>query len=230
MIEVATQQLKTSFPMLDDNKFGYRRFSLRQSGMEPFHYLDDLNIDAILRDGYFIFHSAAMQKENLSVISGEYGFTLNKAACKFINCDLLNKHQLSIGCSVTALDPMHANHDYLNYVIQFKNKVLDAQLSWTMEFLNAIYSHLKNRHSAKNTLINKEIIQVMLADVLVHIESAKQHRMINSPDIAENQLLAVKELKAANQILAKLYGGRSFLAGNMVEMIMIFEYFRDIYF
>jgi hypothetical protein len=234
MIEMANQQFKNSFPLLDDNEFGYRRFSLRQSGMEAFYYLDDLGVDAIMHEGYFIVHNATMQKEYLSVISAEHGFTLNKSTCKFINCELLNKHQLSIGCCVATINPAHANHEYLNYFVNFKNKALDAQLYWTTEFLNSIYSHLKNRQSAKNALINKEIIQAMLADALLHIESAKRHREYTEKtgeyDLADNQLLAIKELKAANQILAKLYGGRSFLAGNVVEMIMIFEYFRDIYF
>ncbi len=234
MIEVANQHVKPLLPLMDDNEFGYQRFSFRQTGIELFQDLEDLKIDAIMHDGYFILHHTSIQKTQLSVISGEYGFNLDKASCKFINCELLNKHQLSIGYCVNSLDPIYSNPDYFTHIENFKRGVVDAQLYWTTEFLNAIYSHLKNRQSAKNALINKEIIQVMLADVLVHIKSAKQYQEqivnLNRVDIAANQLLAVKELKAANQILAKLYGGRSFLAGNVVEMIMIFEYFRDIYF
>ena len=217
-----------------DNKCDYQKFNLRHSEDTVFSYLEDCAIHGIARDGYFIIDSNLFYEKNLKIVLDGYCYTIPKSICKFISCDLLEKHQLSIGYIDNFASVISSGEQHFARIAEFKNKIIDAQLTCSKDFLRTIYFYLKNRQSENQMLINKEIIQIMLGDVIIHFKSALQHReqaIHSSKKIcAENQSSAMLEIKKANHILAKLYGGRSFLSENIIEMIMIFEYFRSIYF
>lgn len=227
-------QLKTVTLLHDNNEWKYNKFNLRASDETVFHYLEELGMDGIVRDGYVILNKYSLHAENLKLVIEDHSYLVAKSECKFISCDLLEKHHIAIGYIENKPTHIFANTQNIAYLNLFKNKIIDLQIKWSREFLNEAYVHLKNRRSENQMLINKEIIQTMLADVMIHIKSAAVHRQhtntLTLASIEEDQSLAIMEIKKANHLLAKLYGGRSFLTGNVVEMIMVFEYFRNIYF
>jgi len=233
VIQVIEDQLKTTALLNDNNDFGYQKFNLRVGDHDVFQYLDECGIDGIARDGYVILDKNTLCDDHLDIVVDDHCYVILKSKAKFISCNLLEKHNLAIGYIENVSNSIFSSAHSLANLNQFKNKIIDLQLNWSKEFLSDVYIHLKNRRSENQMLINKEIIQAMLGDVMIHIKSASQHRKqanhLNK-STEEDQSLAITEIKRANHILAKLHGGRSFLSGNVIEMMMIFEYFRNIYF
>lgn len=218
----------------DRNEMKYQLFNLKECENKLLQYLQTKKIDGIACDKYFIISNVMLNKSELLIIDNENCYRINKSHCKFANCELLNRHGLVMGSYENIFDLVEEKKEYLTYLIDLKNTIIDIELYWVVEFLKIVYEHLKNRKSAKTNLINNDAIQIMLGDVVVHTKLAEQYRNFTRDFHTENinnyQLLAIKELRLATHLLAKLNGGRSFLVGNVVEMMMIFEYFRDIYF
>ena len=144
---------------------------------------------------------------------------------------MLGKHDLVMGYFQDTAKLVCTAREYAAYIHEFKNIILDVELFWAIEFLRIIHAHLKSTRLAKTHLVNKKAIHLMIDGAVMHITLAEQYRNYAEDLLAENisdcQLSAVKELRLAAQLLAKLHGGKSFLSGNVVEMMMIFEYFRD---
>ncbi len=218
----------------DTTDLNPQRFNLKECEYKLSQYCSIKDIDGIAYDNYFIAPKTVTEKQELFVVDHETCFRVNKANFKFAKCTLLEKHDLVMGNYVEKLEIINTSTDYRHYLHEFKNIIIDVKLFWTVEFLNIISHYLKNRRSASSMLIHKEVIQTMLGDAIVHIKAAEQYRHfakdISLESIAEYQLFSMKELRSAAHLLAKLHGGRSFLSGNVIEMMMIFEYFRNIYF
>ncbi len=228
------KSLETVAASVDKGDLGYHRFNLNFNNEQLFKLCEDQGVDSIICGNYFILHKNALTRETLTLISDQYCYKVKQETCRFIKCTLLEKHQLKIGYCETLFEMIFSEHNQIDILIKFKKMIIDIQLCWATEFLNIVYDYLKNRKTAQHTLINKEIIQVMLGNVVIHIKAATDYKIRSeqsqSNEKKDYQLRAINELKTANQLLAKLHGGRAFLSGNIVEMIMVFEYFRDIYF
>ena len=212
----------------------YKRFHLKNYETKLLQYFYAREIDGIASANYFIIPNAVAEKNKLMLIDGKYFYRLQKNEYKFSSCDLLNKHGLMIGSFDEAVEVVSFSTDYLIYLVELKNLILDEKLDWITEFLKIIHAHLMNRYVTKQSSLNKEFVGTMMNDVILHINAAEDYRNhaenVFSENIFQCQSMAIRELKLAVQLLAKLYGGRSFLAGSIVEMMMIFEYFRDVYF
>lgn len=218
----------------DNNQFSYHQFDFKKYEKKLLHYFNKKDIDGISCDGYFIISSTFLKKDELFIVENQKCYRVKKSHCVFASCKLLGRHELVMGSCREKNALVCSKKEYLNDLIEFKNIIIDIELYWVSEFLKIIHSHLKTRRSNKSNLITHDAIQIMLGDVVIHIKFAEQYRNYTnefSRDyVHDYQLSAVKELKCATQFLARLHGGRSFLSGNVIEMMMIFEYFRNIYF
>jgi hypothetical protein len=183
--------------------------------------------DVIGYNRYFICHNWILQGKNFLLTDEKAFFQINKAQCQIVNCTLLNKQQLVMGKFHEEAKSNEKNPMYEYHLIEFKDRILHFQLEWSLHFLKKIYADLKFVGR------NADLIS-FIETVVMHLKRATNIRTyyarLNKDEIAKNQLQAVKDIKIANQMLAKVAGKKAFLPGNILEMIMVFEYFRDIYF
>lgn len=218
----------------DDNYHDYNKFHLRDYEEKIFSCREKGLADLVAVNSYFICPKKIADKNRFFILDSGQGYVVDKDQCRFAKCQLIDKHNLLMGRFSEAKSASQMDYDNERYLLNLKSAVLAAQLAWSTLFLRSVYGYLKNRKSNQGVLINKEIIQVLIGNVISHIKSAEKFKIMSEDfsreDISESQLLASQEIKSANQILAKLYGGRAFLAGSVVEMMMVFEYFKDIYF
>lgn len=218
----------------DSGDLGYQKFDLVAWEEKLFNYCQSKEIDGIAYDKCFILSENLLKKDELSFLDKKNLYLVKKNDCKFENFTLLNKHKLIMGTYADSVRSAKSNKIFIDYLNEFKNVVLRTQLSWCVRILKIINSYLNNRKSAGTKLGHKEIIQVMLADAINHLKSAEHYLFISNnlseKNIFEYQFMAAKELFLGAQSLGKLYGGRAFLRGNVIEMMMVFEYFRHIYF
>ncbi len=216
----------------DRNALTDQRFNLQACEKKIVTFCQANHLDGVAVDNYFIMPKKLLAKEDWVMIDKENCYRVSQSKCQLASCVLLNKHQLVMGSYEGAGHFLSSDKAYSTALKAFKNIIIEIELYWVMAFSKIIQEHLKNRKFEKSVLINKAV-QVMIDDVMNHIKSAEQYYQearLNNNTLFDYQLSAIKELRMAMQLLAKLHGGKSFLSGNVIEMMMIFEYFRDIYF
>lgn len=203
------------------------QFSLVDHGAELFACGEPYSI--LARKKYFMTDQSMANKEIKIVNDGEQHVVI-PASFQCVNSTLLQKHGLMLGKCDT-LPPGEKMHTYVNELIALRNRVIDTNLYWVNLFFENVYSFIQTRYGG---LINKELVRVMMADVVSRLDSVSRLRLLSDnsgcQDVTIAQQLALSDLKSASQMLAKMYGGRAILQGSINEMIMIFEYMRDIYF
>lgn len=209
-------------------------FSVFDSVANIFSVGDAKPFDILAFNSYFICEKNIFQDQKCIVVDNGNFYALYKSSCKFVRCRILENNGIVIGKSIGDEISYGACEFYQSELVHFKNKIVYANLQCAQHFLAAVTQYIESRRAGKTVLVNKELIQVFLADVITHIQTAKQLMSTLSNQSAlesfQIQSMVMQELKSGNQLLAKLQGGRAFLSGSIIEMIMIFEYFRDIYF
>lgn len=231
MLKLAEMETSVVPQVYDDMDFDYKRFNLRDIEEKIYSNNSNSAVDVISSSRYFVAHKKILLKDNLVIADDLTVYSVTKDSCRFAKCYLTEKYSLVIGCFHEAV---LQQEDVSNQLVQFKNNVLDCQFYWTKTFLNTVHQYLQGRRAHHGVLTDKENVQSIVSDVLLHVKAAEQMRSLSNElqptEVSNCQLEACKELKSANQLLAKLHGGRAFLTGNIVEMMMVFEYFKDIYF
>ncbi len=218
----------------DNNDYGYKKFNLEACQNKLTRFYQGKYVDGVSKNNYFILSKKVIEKDEWIFSDGKKKFRVNKEDCAISNFDLLNKHNFVIGSHSNSFELISHEKEYIYCLNEFRNLIIDVDFFWAIELLKTVQDFLKNRRSAKSDLLYKEIIQVMLGDVVMHMKSAEKYRDFSDElwreDVSDYQFMAMQELQKSVLILAKLHGGRSFLTGNVLEMMMVFEYFYDVYF
>ncbi len=203
-------------------------------------FADGCLADAVItRRHHFICHkkTKASLRQNGAVVYGSgVRYTIRHGEIEFAQNNLLARHDLVVGrFGRAAVIGKHSALAGTTLLCELRANIISAQQEWLQYFLQEVWRHLISRVSSeRDNLGNHQAIQLMLADVLTHIKTAQQALDIvlseNRDAQKAAQLLAMRELRFACHILARLYGGRAFLTGSIIEMIVVFEYFREVYF
>jgi hypothetical protein len=107
-----------------------------------------------------------------------------------------------------------------------KKDFIQEEILWLERFLMCVQEHLSQRKSEGISLCQNENIKALIADVVANIEMLNHYA--RPFDKAVINVLS-KIIRETCHYLAKLAGGRAFLAGNIIEMLWTFEIINLIY-
>ncbi|MDX1900945.1 MAG: hypothetical protein SFW66_02945 [Gammaproteobacteria bacterium] len=190
--------------------------------------------DILSHQRYFICHRNLYEAHYLTVLNDENYLTVGHGQVHWIENHLLDSHQLIIGYIKIISDVLHVEIDSSDILTQFRQYLLTYWLNWSRQLLNNIWDHFKNRDNHVHQFTTNTAIQIAIADVLTQqhiVESSIRESSLCLPNLQIHHYKnALYALSAASVLLARLYGGRAFLADGVVEMMALLEYFRKIYF
>ncbi|NNM59139.1 MAG: hypothetical protein HKM04_04930 [Legionellales bacterium] len=135
----------------------------------------------------------------------------------------LNKQKILIG-------KIHIYDSILSPVTtDFKKNLIEMEVVWIKRFLDGVVEHLTTRESEGRKLTNHNSIRMSLGHIINKIAEigclTVDDNVINVP--VEKYISSIIE-SACNE-LAKLAGGRAFLAGSIIDMLVTFKIINTIY-
>jgi hypothetical protein len=181
--------------------------------------------DVLAIKNYFITSLNKISLPQIRIVNDGDIFLIRTSHCKILNSSLLNKYNLALGQLVTIPEKQSCNN-FNRHLIHFKNTLIDLKFSRAKHFLEQLMLLWQKRQATA-------FQQVLLNDVKARMQSLlelKKVAELDANNIIVIQEMLIKNLKSIMQVISKLYGSRALLSGGVNETIMVFEYFKDIYF
>lgn len=111
-------------------------------------------------------------------------------------------------------------------LIRFKRAILKLFLQWQRDFCKWIYQHLSSRIVNGEKVILMTHLQQLIAQLLENFNLLDV--LLTQSD--ESLHSAANLCRINGNLLMKLPGGRAFLAENVLELVLIYEGFYNVYF
>lgn len=178
-------------------------FLLNYSGI-----IDKWNGMPVICNGYSIFCK-----------SHEYNNFYKKFLLSTHETPILSKHHL---CVAKWNDASFTSNEVIDL---FRTDLLKNMLLWMKCYVSMLSDHFKSRSSENRSLNNHNSIRIQLGFLISQISHTEE--MIKVPllfQVSSDSIIKI------GMDLHKTAGGRSFLKGNISEMICLFEIIKKIYF
>ncbi len=185
---------------------------------------------------YFISPADLVKQDPLFIIHDSKFFTSKEVDTEIVSRKLLPWSDLVIGKLSQVDDLKDVTLVSKKDFFKFKKALLLLQWNWSNDFLNYIYTYLKNRRSEARLLTNHGSIKIAIGETIALLKSVEKILSLLADSTAidtetDNYFcLANEYVLEANNLLAKLAGGRAFLRANVVEMLWTFSLLNSVYF
>jgi len=192
---------------------------------------DVMPADIFCLNKFFICQaSLAINSEITLLNKGDY-FQIKKDQIQIKERIFFDGQGFLVGYIVSDNGVLHKESSFQQIMYDFRKRIIFCWIKLLRVFVDEVWNHLKVRGSSIKKLGDNPAIQILIGDVLIHLQAAEQFVYQTSHDQFQfEQNCAMQECKSASELLAKLYGGRAFLLGSVVELMAFFAYFKKIYF
>lgn len=172
-----------------------------------------------IKDNYFVINKNQLGTSMMCGYARNKYLEFEKKDVKIYKNKMLEKKELYV-CKIEQISFIKK--------IKFKEdifliKLLQEEIFWINSFLNNLFEHLSYRESENQKLINHGMIKINLAKIITLLETIQIS--LNN----KKMQIAVDDIRRCCQGLARLAGGRAFLAHSIIEMLWIFEMINKIY-
>jgi hypothetical protein len=173
---------------------------------------------------WFICREDLLDTELVVFQDSHHEFSFPKKSIQWIENRYVQYAGLKIGKINGIRHPLNREKSHYT-LLDLKRNIVKTHHQCLSYYLENLVIFLKTRATEKGWITHHDHIQIMIAEIIVHLKSIDS-ALTNDWSWAMVQ----QELKMASQLLAKLGGGRSFLHDNIIELIVIFDHIYNVYF
>jgi len=197
-------------------------------GQHFLHSIFDDNLfscDILSVNRYFICPIEKINQKNMIALDCRAYYHIQKNQIESINDFLIDSYGLSVGHFISVTDELHFESGFNEIIKKFRLSIIQSWIEQLHHSLDCVWKHLRNRGPALQKIGQQSVVQISIGNVLSHLRAAE----VACNNDNEYQL-ALNECQAATELLARLQGGRAFLSEGAIELTVVFQYFRKIYF
>lgn len=159
---------------------------------------------------------------------------------------LLKKHQYDVICN-TFLSKHHltlikVHHDFkIKRVVSLNFSLFDDYLFHLCSLMNRclssnisqVHQHLSQRTAASNKIVSYSHVKLIFSDLMLNvsqiIEMLQGHHH-NGESKEKTYFHVFKLIRESLLLLCKIYGGRAFLSNGVLEMALLFDCLRFVFY
>lgn len=197
------------------------------------------SIDGIGRNNVFLFRKRDDFSRDLTIVNENGQSRVLSEKIKFTSDPVLSSRGLVLGRLEGKGEEFNKNENkldqiYQNKMVEFQKQLLNIQYTWIVKYTEHLKISLTERYSEGRPIIKHEAVMLSWAHLMEKQESLKQ--IIDSNNHADQvvrigiNMIAPSLTREIGSLMGRLAGGRGFLEGQAVNMLVLFEIINQIFF